>query len=181
MKVFLAIGLISVVTAVTFGIFFMGVNNQCVQHEQVVKAQYEQNQNNYDNYFKKLKEVAQVPDMYTKDLKDVYASALKGRYGADGSGAVFLFVREHNPNFDSSLYKQIQQVIEAGRNDFETNQKLLIDKKRVYETYLGQFPSGAIARSFGFPRIKLEDFGIVTSDETRDTFKTKTSEPFKVR
>ena len=34
----------------------VGINNDMVFQEQGIKAQFDQNKNNYDNYFKKLKE-----------------------------------------------------------------------------------------------------------------------------
>lgn len=159
----------------------VGTYNDCVAQEAGLKAQYAQNKNNYDNYFKKLKEVAQVPDMYINDLNKVYTSALQGRYGEGGSKAVFQFISEHNPQVDGSIYRQIQQVVEAGRNDFEQNQKQLLDKVRVYEITLQTFPNSVLARVLGFPRVDLSQFKIVTSDETEHTFETGKSEPIKLR
>lgn len=169
--VFFVIGIIATI---------FGVNNICVQQEQTVVAQYDQNRNNYDNYFKKLKETAQVPDMYVASFKKVYDGIMKGRYGADGSKAAFQWIQENNPVFDSSIYRQIQEVIEAGRNSFEANQKSLLDKKRVYQTYLGQMPDGFFASMLGFPKIDLTKYGIVTSEATEVIFDTKKSEPIKI-
>lgn len=159
----------------------IGINNDFVKQEQIVKAQYEQNKNNYDNYFKKVKEVSQVPEMYTEDLKKVYDSVITKRYGSQGAKSLFIFIREHNPNFDSSLYKQIQQVVESGRNDFEMNQKLLVDKKRVYETMLNVFPKNIVASILGFPKVDLNSISIITSDETENVFSTKKSKEIKLR
>ena len=158
----------------------VGINNDMVFQEQGIKAQFDQNKNNYDNYFKKLKEAAQVPDMYTKDLKEVYTAAISGRYGSNGSQATFQWLKEHNPNVDASLYKKIQQIIEAGRDNFEANQKMLVDKKRVYETTLNQFPGGLVAKLLGFPKIDLSKFKIVTSDHTEEAFTKGKSDPIKL-
>ena len=160
----------------------LGINNRCVRQEAGIKAQYKQNQNNYDNYFKKLKEVTQVPEMYVADLKKVWAGVMKGRYGKDGSRATWQWLKEHNPKIDSSMYKKIQTIIESGRSDFEHNQKMLLDRKRLYEdTYLLIFPNSIIASMLGFPKMDLASMDIVTSDETEKLFKDKKGAPIKLR
>lgn len=172
--VVLFLGLIAACSIVSF-------NNSCVSQEQGIIAQYDQNRNNYDNYFKKLKEAAQVPDMYTEDLLKLYDKAMTGRYGEEGSQAIFQWLKEQNPTLDASIYKKIQDIIEAGRNSFEADQKMLIDKKRAYVTYISIFPNSVFASLLGFPKIDLTKYGIVTSEETEKAFKDKKSEPVDLR
>lgn len=159
----------------------ISINNDCVQQEASLVAQYKQDQNNYDNMTKKIMEVAQVPTMMTDDLQKVTKAAIQGRYGKDGSKAVFQFIKEQNPTLSSEVYVKIQQVIEAGRNGFEANQKVLLDKKRVYETALNSFPGGIVAHSLGFPKIDLNKIDIVTSSDTEQAFGTKKAAPLKLR
>lgn len=181
MKVLVGLGAGVSLLALVLVFSVLGIFNDCVRQEADIRAQYSQNKNNYDNGFKKVKEVAQVPEMYTQDLQKVYNSAIKTRYGKEGSKALFQFLKEQNPNFDASLYKQVQQVIESMRLSFEANQTTLLDKKRIYEQTLNTMPGGAVAKLLGFPRLNLADFDIVTSEETESTFQSKKSEPIKLR
>jgi len=178
-KILIALALLVIpsLAAVSCGV---SVHNSCVQQEAGLKAQYSQNQNNYSQYFNKLKETAQVPVMYSRDLQRIYDSAMKSRYGADGSQAMLQFIQEHNPQIDSGIYRQIQQVISYGRDSFEADQKALLDKKRVYEITLGQFPNGSIARWIGFPKQDPAHYGIVTNAETDQAFSTAKVGPIKL-
>lgn len=179
------IGLIAVCAMFLFGggcaMSLLGFRSGCVRAEAGIKAQYKQNQNNYDNMWKKFKELSQVPAMYVEDLKKVYDSAIKGRYGADGSKATMQWITEHNPNFDSAMYTKIQTAIEAGRNSFEADQKQLIAKKEQYEILLNGTTSLYANPIFNFPRIELDQFDIVTSDETQEVFRSGKSQEVKLR
>lgn len=177
------IGIVAVVllsTIMTVGCA-LGVNNDCARAENGIKAQYDENQNNYANYFNKLKEMAQVPTIAEKHLEELYKTAISGRYGQDGSKAMFQFIQEQNPNIDPKLYERMQEVIESGRNSFEADQKTLIDKKNVYQNILDQMPGGMVAHMFGFPKIDLTKFGIVTNDETQQAFATKKAGPIQIQ
>jgi hypothetical protein len=131
--------------------------------------------------WKKFKEAAQVNTMYTDDLKKVFDSAISARYGKDGSQAAMQWLKEHNPNFDSAMYQKLQAMIEGGRNSFETNQKMLIDKKQMYQAEIRRFPTVVIAAILGFPKLDLTKMDIVTSGETEKAFETKKAEEVKLR
>ncbi|MFA5024111.1 MAG: hypothetical protein WC523_04105 [Patescibacteria group bacterium] len=180
-KILLAFGAVVVLIGIIIGGSLISTNNELVAQEQGLQAQYDQNRNSYDNGFKKIKEVASVSEIYSGDLKKVYDSAIQGRYGKDGSRAMFQWLKESNPNLDSSIYRQIQQVIESVRNDFESNQKTLLDKKRVYLTLLKRFPTNIVAGILGFPKIDLKNIDIVTSEETENAFGVKKAEPIRLR
>jgi hypothetical protein len=122
--------------------------------------------------WKRIKESAQVPAMYASDLKKLYDGAISSRYGAGGSKAMFQFIKEHNPNLDASIYKQLQRTIEAGRKEFAAGQTILLDKKRVYESHLRSNTGVVWAGVLGYPTIDLDKFDIVTSGRTQDAFQS---------
>lgn len=181
LAIFLGILFMGFVGVVAIAGSAIGLYNNLASQEEGLKAQYKQNQNNYASYVDKLVTSAQVTDNYADDLRKVYKAAMEGRYGADGSKAVFQMLTEQNPNLDPKLYTQLQQLIEAGRNSFEADQKSLLDKKRIYETNLRTFPSNIVASMMGFPTAAMAEIDIVTSDATEKAFKSKKAEPVQLR
>lgn len=162
-----------VLVGIGFGSSVLGFRSDCVALEEKVKAQYDENRNNYDNMWKKFREMAQVPEQYVADMKKIWDGTMQGRYGENGSQAMFQFIKEHNPQLDPSLYTKLQSAIEAGRNSFEAEQKQLIDIKREYVTLLRGNRALFVNWALGFPKIDLDKYDIVTSGKTEEDFKNK--------
>jgi uncharacterized protein (UPF0333 family) len=176
----LVVSLVSML-AILIGIYssYYNLGNRS---EQNLIAARDQAKNILATYGQKVQEVAQVPSMYTDDLKKLTDSAIQSRYGAEGSKAMFQFLKEQNPTLDPTLYRQIQQVIEAGRNDFQSAQERQIDVRRQYQTELGNFFSGIMLHMAGYPKIDLKEFDIVSTDRADNAFKNhKEDGPIKLR
>ncbi len=141
--------------------------------ENQLLTKVENNQNIYANGTQKIIEVAQVPSMYVDDVTKVTQAAIAGRYGANGSQAVFQMLREQNPQLDASMYKKIQQVIESFRDEFQNNQTAMLDIRNTYKTALGTVWQGFWLKLAGYPKTDLKQFDIVTTDKAAETFRTK--------
>lgn len=177
-----SIAAVSVVGMIAIGtVSYISAYNTGNRLEQNIKATYENNRNILAQYGNKVAEAAQVPSMQRDDLTQVVTAALEGRYGEDGSQAVFQWIQEQNPQIDSTVYVQLQRMIEAGRNEFTSAQTKLTDQKRIYETALGSFWQGTWMSFAGYPRIDLEEFKIVSTARADDAFRTGTEEPLKLR
>jgi hypothetical protein len=163
-----------------YGCTALGYRSDCVAAEAGLKAQQEQVKNNYDNMWKRFREMSQVPSMYVGDLKKVFDSAMQGRYGKDGNKSVFAWIQEHNPTIDSSMYTKIQNAIESGRVSFMAEQEQLLDKKRQYETILQGNRGVFVGFLFRFPKIDTDKIQILTSDQTEEAFKAKKSDEIKL-
>ena len=139
-------GLLVPLAMLLFG--FVDFQNAARQYENQIEARYKDNQNVYDQGWKKVKEVAQVPEIYVDKVKEITLGAIQGRYGNQGAKQIFLAVQEVNPNIDASLYRQLQQVIEAFRNEFKERQTELISIKQQYKNFLTATYSGRFFNQF---------------------------------
>lgn len=160
----------------------IGAYNYGIRAEADLRATKKNNENILATYSQKVREAAQVPEMYVEGLTKVTREAMSGRYGADGSKAVFQWIQEQNQQVDPTVYVQLQRLIEAGRNEFQAGQTRLIDQKRNYEIGLGVFPRNVFLGILGFPKVNLADFDIVTNDYAADAFKDgKEKGPLQLR
>lgn len=165
------LGVVSYVNAYNFG----------NKMENAILATWENNENILAQYGNKVVEAAQVTDMQRDDLTQVIGEAMAGRYGEDGSRAVFQMITEQNPQIDSSVYTQIQRIIEAGRNDFTTQQTILADQRRVYNTALGSFVKGTFLGWAGYPKIELDKYKPISTARASEAFETGIEESIKLR
>ena len=159
---------------------YVGAHNKGVSFDNRLAAAWENNENILGQYSLKIQEMAQVPGMYANDLKEVVREAMSGRYGEDGSGAVFHWVQEKNPTVDSTLYVEIQREMKVGRNKFEAAQTQLVDVKRAYKDQLDFFWSGMWLRIAGFPKTDLSKYKIITSEHAQETFESGVDKGIKI-
>lgn len=182
MKVGLLItGIIAGAIVGTCAVSYISAYNTGNRLERVIVATDENNRNILAQYGNRIAEAAQIPAMQRDDMKDVITAALEGRYGNDGARAVFQAIQEQNPNIDSTVYVQLQRMIEAGRIEFAAAQTKLVDQKRIYETALGSFWQGTWMSVAGYPKIDLAEYQIVSTARADEAFKTGIEEPMQLR
>lgn len=170
--------LYSIIAAMGFSIAlvignYVSYANYGNRMEKTIEATYDNNQNILAQYGQKVMEVGQVPDMMRDDVTKVTTAAIQGRYGSNGSKAVFQWIQEQNPQLDSKIYIQIQQIMEAGRNEFQAAQSKLIDQRRQYQTALDNVWGGLWMHMAGYPKVDLKtQFMPITTDRAADVFKS---------
>lgn len=177
----LAIAGVVLVVGLTYIGTAFGYRTDCVRAEAGLKAQQDQLRNNYDNMWKKIKEIAQVPAMQAEDFKKVYDGVMQGRYGAEGSKAMFQWIQEHNPQLGTEVYTQLQRTIESARNGFEADQKQILDMKRAYEVVLNSNRALMAGFWFSFPKLDMNSIKILTSDQTEEAFRAGKADEIKLR
>ena len=172
--VLVVVGLLLAIGGIGFSSYVSAFNYGNKTEQQLIAVR-EDNKNILAQYGQKVLEAAQVPQQYQADLTKVTTAAIQGRYGQDGSKATFQFLKEQNPQLDP------QQIIEAGRDNFEAGQRKQIDVRRQYQTQLGSFWGGMWLRMAGYPKVNLADFDIVSTDRADTAFKNhKEAAPINV-
>lgn len=151
---------------------FISYFNYGVRAEQGIVSAWENNENILGQYSLKVKEAAKVSDKYSAAITQFVTDSMTGRYGEDGSDAQWQWIQENIPEFDASMYKEIQTIIEAGRTKFENAQTELVDRKRAYQIELDSLWSGMMLGMAGYPKINLDDYKIITSEHAKEAFET---------
>lgn len=167
---YLTIGVLTFVGMLVIGMFSSCINlyNQEVQLRNQIEAKQTENRSNFDNMWKKIKQATNVSDKYKDGLQEVMLAYTTGRQ--DKSDKMLMkWGAEAVPNFDSSLYKQLMNIVVSSRDDFTMNQKELIDLNRTHDTLLSTFPNNMFFSMLGIKKINIQ---VVTSTKTEETFKT---------
>ncbi len=175
------LGVVLLIGASLFGMYISAYNSG-VRYEAQIEKFHKSSQNTLSNYTLKVKEMAQVPDMYVSDLTKVVEATFQGRYGQDGSKAVMQWIQEQNLQFDSKLYLNLQAVIESGRDEFKLSQDRKLEICTQYEQELGYFWRGMWMGVAGYPKKDLDVICKVILDaQTNDTFEKGEATVIKIR
>lgn len=179
-KVLIIFGVLTVLLGGSCAMTVMGINNNCVRQENDINAQYDGNRVRLAGYTNKILDMVQVPKMAKNHIIEVATAAIQGRYGKDGAKAVFQAVHEQNPNVDPGLYRTLMQAMESGRNEFDADQRTLLDKCRVYRSYYQSAPQSFLVGFVGFPKLDQSKCTPVTTDSVEHDFKAKRTGPLQL-
>lgn len=152
-------GIIFTLIAVVVGIgvmAYVGAANKGNQMENQINNLRQSSASNLSNLAMTIQEQAQVPEMATDHLKQIIEAQMSGRYGADGSKAVFQFLKEQNLQVDQRMYLNIQAAMSGGRKEFEISQNRLLSQCNSYKNEIGNVWSGFWMRLAGYPKVDLK-------------------------
>ncbi len=175
-KTHITLGVIGIVGVIGLMLLFsvIGTFNDYSRIETKAKAVQTDNTNVLDNTRKAIREAASVSDTEVEALEKIivgYAEARgEGGNGGDNNTVSIGMVKEAVPSITSiDTLKRLQNIVVAGRREWQAAQTKLIEVKRQGDEMLAVFPSGFILRTFGKQPIEIQ---VVTSAETKENFKT---------
>jgi hypothetical protein len=166
-KLGVVVGISLAVLFVVYLVMSISYSNNEIRLSNLVTAQVETRDANYDKTWKVISQQVQLTQKYAEDFKDVYKSMLQGRYGEQGSQAMWQWIKEQNPQLDASLYTKVQNTIEAQREQFFTEQKKLISYNKTHKDLRQTFPG-----SFFVGNRPDVEFNIITSEKTKQVAET---------
>lgn len=161
-----AIGIIILIlAAIIFGTY-ISVNNEERQLRTLAEAQKGKIETQYDAMWKIIQQKAQVTDEYKNSFKDIFVQIIDGRY-KQGDGTLMKWIKEANPNFDSSLYKDLMSTIDIKRTEFMNTQNRMIDIIREHKNLCITAPK------CWFVTDKSDiDYTIISSTKSKTTIQT---------
>lgn len=164
---------IVIIIAIIFGAFlltgvgmYFSYNNEEVSLRKQAEAQRGKIENSYDAMWKIISQKAQVTDEYKEAFKEIYPDLIAGRY-EKGDGNLMKWITEANPEFDTSLYKDLMQSIEVQRMAFQKVQDKMLDLIREHETLISTMPG----KWFISNKASIE-YTIVSSTKSKMTMET---------
>lgn len=170
-KVLAVGGIVALFFAVMFGFGVLNFFNTSTTIIASYEAKIDANKADFDNTWKTISQVAQVPDKYKEDFQGVYQAYMEARQGGNtGEGALLSFLTEAVPQYDAqALYSKVQTVVESKREAWTMRQKELRDLKREHDTLLRTFPGVVYNLFVGHHELAAV---VITSTKTEKTFET---------
>ena len=138
--ILLSVAVIMLLGIGTFVGMYFSYNNKEIALRNQVEAQRGKIEGVHDKMWKVISQKAQVSNEYKDAFTEIYPAIMEGRYSGNGDGSLMKWVTEQNPNFDTSLYKDLSQSIELLRTEFQKSQERMLDLIREHTTLCNTFP-----------------------------------------
>ncbi len=142
-KLWLIVGGAALIIGLAVFSMWYSATNKEVTLRARVEAEQKVCKNHFDNMWKILQEQAEVSNEYRDAFEKIFPKLMEERYGdkSGRAGALLSFVKESNPNFDISLYSNLQKSIRDERTGFTAHQDKLIDVHNTHTLLLRKKPS----------------------------------------
>lgn len=160
--VILAIIIIPVLVGIGY---FVSVSNREVELKNVFNQKINERTSFYDKMWKVLNQKSQIAVKNDSSFRQNINIIMTARKDAD---QVFMkWITESNPNANygevASLYRDLSRSVEAEREGFFQEEKLIQDVKLQHDNLLNRFPSGIILSILGRKELVYKP---ITSDRT---------------
>lgn len=175
-KTILVVSLVIIIAlgAITTVGSYFSYNNQEVSLREQAEAQRSKVEGVHDAMWKIISQKAQVSNEYRAGFDSIYTHIIGGRY-SQGDGALMKWIKEANPQFDTSLYKDVMDAIEIQRTQFMKAQERMLDIKRQHSTLCKTYPGCWFIKNTS----EIE-YTVVSSSRSKETMETGIDDDVKL-
>jgi hypothetical protein len=167
------IGIFSVIGILVLVIFFgiIGFNNNEVDLKNQFTQKTSERTAFYDKMYKTISQKGQIALRNDSSFRQNIEIIMSGRKDA---GDLFMkWVQESNPNAQygevAALYKDLSRSVEAEREGFFQQEKVMQDIKLQHDNLLSKFPTSLYGWILGKKKLEYKP---ITSDRTDEVMKT---------
>ena len=166
LKLGIAAGALIALTLLIVFIMNISYQNTYERIDQDIQAQYKKVESNYEKMSRVILQQAGILNKYSNDFREIYKGMMTGRYGKDGSKAMWQWIKEQNPQIDASLYKKLMTTVEAQRTGFDRQQAkvaaMIAESNKLLK----------VAPSKWFVDGKIKEAKIISSSNTKVIMET---------
>lgn len=141
-----------------------------------IERVHEGSRSELSSYTLKIKDMAKVPAMYTKDLSSVLETYFESKNNKQSQQAVFAFMQERVPNFSPKMYEMLMVTMNAGRDSFNNIQKRKVDICANHKTFRNKFWTNKILGDFNPSDDYKKMCRVISDTSTNEAFETGVQE-----
>jgi len=169
--VIIGMGVFCLLVVIVVAFSLIGTLNTEGRLRTAIEAKQTDNTSEFDNMWKKISQVAQIPEQKKNALMDIFNSHAKARSGGQKGGSLALWIKESVPNVDLKVFDNLQNIIVASRDRWTMRQKELIDLNRERTQMFRVIPSNIFLAIVGRQEGDVK-ITVVTSSRTEKSFQT---------
>jgi hypothetical protein len=143
----------------------ISVKNHVARLANLFDAQIQQVEGFHDKMWKTLREKCGLLDKQKDAFKEVYIPLIQGRY-SQGGGQMMMWIKEQNPQFDQSTFKDVMVAVESLREGFFKKQQMVMATVQEFKDIRDQWPSSMFC-PVNQRTAKMEAFEPITSDKSK--------------
>lgn len=178
--ILIAVVIIALICAGSLFSTYVGTHDSAVRYESNIQRLNDASKSQLSTFTLTLRDKAQIPAMYTKDLQSTIQTYFEGR-GKTNETYIKSFMQQHMPKFDTKLYEDLMVTITAGREAFNNIQQQKIDVCADYMNFQKGFWNSKFMPN-GYPSTIIAKQCQVLSDaQTNTAFETGVQESIQLR
>jgi len=174
-KILVAGGGFALIVAILLVVWGFQVSNSEIRLRNKIGGENQVIEAYFDKMWKIIKQQAGVANEYKESFRAIYKDLMAGRYSGEGKGEMMLWIKESNPQFETTLFEKLMVSIEAQREGFFVAQKKIVDMIVTHKDMITTVPSSMIVG--GRDLIVYE---VISSSTSKKVMETRTEDDIEL-